>query len=78
MLGLSNAALYAALAEMKNPNPEIIELTREQFIQGAKLRGWNQFDIDISVKFLEAGTQLDAGNGKRIVLKQSNENDSKS
>lgn len=78
MLGLSNAALYAALAEMKNPNYEIIELTKEQFIQGAKLGGWDQFDIDISVKFLEAGTQLDAGNGKRIVLKQSNENDSKS
>lgn len=76
MLGMS-AAVLQGLAELKNPNPEIIELTKEEFIQGAKLRGWNQFDIDISVKFLEAGTQIDAGNGKRIVLKRTNGDDQK-
>ena len=77
MLGMT-AAVLQGLAELRNKNPEIIELTKEEFIQGAKLRGWSQFDIDISVKFLEAGTQIDAGNGKRIVLKQTDENDSKS
>lgn len=70
MLGLSNAALYAALAEMKNPNPDIIELTEQEFREGAKIRGWDQFNIDISVMAMKAGAQVDAGNGKRIALKQ--------
>jgi hypothetical protein len=69
MLGLSNAALHAALAEMKNPNPNVIELTEQEFRDGAKARGWDQFSIDISVMTMKAGAQVDAGNGNRIVLR---------
>jgi len=71
MLGLGNAALYAALAEMKNPNPDIIELTEQEFRDGAKIRGWDQFNIDISVMAMKAGAQVDAGNGKRITLRKT-------
>jgi hypothetical protein len=71
MLGLSNAALHAALAEMKNKNPDIIELTEQEFRDGAKARGWDGFNIDISVMAMKAGAQVDAGNGKRIVLKKT-------
>lgn len=71
MLGLGNAALYAAMAELNNKNPEIIELSEQEFREGAKLRGWDSLSIDISVKAMKAGAQVDAGNGKRIVLRKT-------
>jgi hypothetical protein len=73
MLGLGNAALYAALAEMKNPNPDIIELTEQEFSEGAKIIGWDQFNIDISVMAMKAGAQVDAGNGVRLVLRKTDD-----
>ena len=65
-----SAAVLQGLNDLRNKNPEIVEVTKEELIASMKKQGSADWEIAMILNFLGNGAQLGGSNGKRIVLKK--------
>lgn len=63
-----NAAVLQGLRDLREKNPKIIEVTKEELIALMKKQGSEDWEATLS--FLEQGAALGGPNGERIVLKK--------
>ena len=65
-----SAAVLQGLNDLRNKNPKIVEVTKEELIASMKKQGSADWEINMTLSFLEKGAELGGSNGERIVLKK--------
>lgn len=64
-----NASVLQGLAELKNKNPAVIEVTEDEFVSHMRNKGVPEWEIGVHLFALKAGTQIGGPDGFRICLK---------
>jgi hypothetical protein len=65
-----SAAVLQGLNDLRNKNPKIVEVTKEELIAAMKRQGSKDWEINMTLTFLEGGAALGGSNGERIVIKK--------
>jgi hypothetical protein len=65
-----SAAVLQGLNDLRNKNPKIVEVTKEELIASMKRQGSADWEINMTLSFLKGGAALGGSNGERIVLKE--------
>jgi len=65
-----SAAVLQGLHDLKNKNPKIVEVTKEELVASMKRQGKADWEIDMTLNFLGQGVALGGPNGERMVLRK--------
>lgn len=65
-----SAAVLQGLRDLRDKNPKVIEVTKEELVASMKKQGKADWEIDMTLNFLGQGAALGGPNGERIVIKK--------